>query len=223
MKSKLQKALLITTIAVLALCLAGCGENQLDKANKLLEEGSYQEALDIYSALDDQESVVAQVSQCKYFLLVNYIRDKGTITKDYSSESATVKIEARESGDIKLTFSNDFGSNGGKMGTTLATTISYGNTEAPIQGNYDFNLMGVYQQEKAEGILDLGTYRYGQNISWDSYDTSGSTIQGTATKPGLNFLSDVADETKTMIRGLHAVTQESGTDVSLSDIGFKNL
>ena len=149
MKTRFVRIFLLAAIATLMVCLVGCGENRLEKANKLLEEKAYREALDIYSTLDDQESVASQMSQCKYFLLVNYIRDEGTITKDYSSESAKVKVEARENGEIKLTFSNDFGANGGKMGTTLAAAISYGNTEAPIQGSYDFNLMGVYQQEKA--------------------------------------------------------------------------
>ncbi|MFR3273759.1 MAG: hypothetical protein ACLTQI_08085 [Slackia sp.] len=54
-------------LGVLSMLLVGCADKK-SEAGDLMAEGSYQEALEIYASLEQDEEVAKAMSECRYFL-----------------------------------------------------------------------------------------------------------------------------------------------------------
>ncbi|MEG0580019.1 MAG: hypothetical protein RR490_08895 [Niameybacter sp.] len=230
MKQKLWKMALVVGVTIFALCLAGCGESEEQKANKLYEAKSYQEALEIYNTLEnkDDEEVASRVIDCQFWLFIDYVRNNGSITIERSDHSTalpmTTKVEARESGEIKLTYIDSAFSSNVSSVTTLTLAIPHDKKEAAISGLYTMKTFGADATQTAKGVLDIGTYKMGDTIIWDDYTDTAKTANGFGgTSLGIKMLDGNKESIQKMINDLSNCMTRSGTGCKLKTIGFDKL
>ena len=63
----IMKRCLIALMTMLCVVLCGCATNE-SKADNLFDEGSYQEALEIYESLESSDEINSKESDCRYWL-----------------------------------------------------------------------------------------------------------------------------------------------------------
>lgn len=235
MRQRLLKIGVAVATAVLTLCLVGCGESPEEKADTLYENNSYKEALEIYNTLDnkDDDAVSSKISDCQFWLFINYVRDKGSVTIERSDHSTALpkstKIEARENGDIKLTYIDSDYTSFSSQNTGVANTTTYNmliphqGKEADVNGTYKTTTSGANATQTAKGILDIGTYRMGDTIIWDDYNDSASTSRGLNAMLGINMLESNGKDIQAMINDLSNCLTKSSTGCKLKTIGFDKL
>ena len=235
MKSKIGRVILVAGMLGFALLIAGCGESEEQKADKLYESNLYAEALEIYDTLanKDSEEVSSKISDCQFWLFIDYVRENGSITIERSGHSTalpmTTKVEARESGEIKLTYIDSAytslpSSNTGISDvTTYTLSIPHEGKEATIEAEYRSTTSGAKATQTAKGILDIGTYKIGDTITWDDYTDNVSTGTGFSTSLGVNVLETNAKDVQKMINDLSNCLVKSGTGCKLKTIGFDKL
>ena len=64
-------------LSTLLMALFGCADKKSEAAD-LMAEGSYQEALEIYSGLEQDEEVEKAMSECRYLLFLDYLKQEGS-------------------------------------------------------------------------------------------------------------------------------------------------
>lgn len=213
------KRCLIALMTMLCVVLCGCATNE-SKADNLFDEGSYQEALEIYESLESSDEINSKESDCRYWLFSEYVREKGGVTKNYSGKYYKVSVEARENGDLKCRYESDISAGSSSMLTELALSISYHQTEAELQGRANTNIGYASLSEKGTGVLDLGTYSLGSQVKWDDYSAGGMRVDGHATTSGKGGISNNSSDLRNLISGVKDILAESGTNATLSDLGF---
>ena len=214
----------------LVCCMFGCGSSELQKANDLYEEGSYREALEAYEALDDlDEDTMAKMSDCRFWMFVEKIRSEKKIetshTESGSNTMTNTVIEARESGEIVLSYEQWHTPSGAWTNTKYTMSIPYQQSEAKVTGYCKMMNSGAEAEQTAQGMLDIGLYDKGDDIDWESttdaaYGKSGLTGE---TSLGINVLNYNSAAFSLMIEDLQNTMSSSGTGITMKDIGFDNL
>lgn len=209
-------------VFAIALCvlLSGCATNE-SKADRLFDEGSYREALELYESLEPSDEISLKEADCRFWLFVEYAREKGGVTKDYPGKNYKVSVEARQDGNLKCRYESDLSVSSSGMLVELDLSISYHQAEAELQGRANTNIGYASLGEKGTGVLDLGTYSLGSQVKWDDYSASGMRIDGHATTSGKGLISDNSSDVRSLVSGIKDILIESGTSATLSDLGFE--
>lgn len=205
----------VVIVIVIVIVLAMTVFSPENKADRLFEQESYAEALKIYDSLASSDSIEAKKSQCRYFMFVEYLQAKGP----YKTQESDVgwRIEGYGNGDIKCSVSTNF-TEESYVGFQydIIMTIHYDNTSADLSGSFKMKVLSSIASENASGKLDLPSYTYGKNITWDSYSNTGSTTN--------SFLKSNSGTIQKIIQtGLKPALNASGTGATLKDLGFKQL
>lgn len=187
------------------------------KADKLYEEGSYAEAMEIYQTLDRSDEIDAKMSDCRYNLFVNHLFTDGPY-KTTEGEGVTWTVEGYANGDIKCSLQEKY--NGGvTAGNEMSyiITIHHGSTTADFSASEKIKILSQSMNESGSGKLDLPSYSYGKDITLDSYSNSGTTAGGSLIK------SNGSVVTKMIQKGLKGALNARVGGATLSDLGFTNL
>ncbi|MDO5041987.1 MAG: hypothetical protein Q4D92_00540 [Slackia sp.] len=210
--------------------MAVCAKSSaLNEADELYMAGSYREALDIYCTLEKNDEIESRINDCQFWGFIEYVRTSGGIeinhTEDGSNTLATVSIEARESGEIILTYEDVHTPMGVVETTKYTLSIPYGSKEAVVTGRYEVSNQAAKAVQTAEGILDIGLYSYGDDIEWDECTDDAKASSGllNETYLGLNVLLFNAGYYDLMISDLQHKMFLSKTGCTMQLIGFENI
>lgn len=187
------------------------------KADRLYEEGSYAEAMEIYQTLDRSDEIDAKMSDCRYNLFVSHLVADGPY-KTTEGESVAWTVEGYANGDIKCSLQQKY--NGGvTAGNEMSyiITIHHGSTTADFSASEKIKILGQSMNELGSGKLDLPSYSYGKDVTLDSYSNTGTTAGASMIK------SNGGVVTKMIQKGLKGALNARAGGATLSDLGFTNL
>lgn len=187
------------------------------KADRLYEEGSYAEAMEIYQALDRSDGIDAKMSDCRYNLFVSHLVTDGPY-KTTEGEGVTWTVEGYANGDIKCSLQEQY--NGGvTAGNEMShiITIHHGSTTADFSASQKIKILGQSMNESGSGKLDLPSYSYGKDVTLDSYSNTGTTAGASMIKSNGSVVS------KMIQKGLKGALNARAGGATLADLGFKNL
>ena len=187
------------------------------KADRLYEEGSYAEAMEIYQTLDRSDEIDAKMSDCRYNLFVSHLVADGPY-KTTEGESVAWTVEGYANGDIKCSLQQKY--NGGvTAGNEMSyiITIHHGSTTADFSASEKIKILGQSMNESGSGKLDLPSYSYGKDVTLDSYSNTGTTAGASMIK------SNGGVVTKMIQKGLKGALNARAGGATLSDLGFTNL
>ena len=210
-------------LGVLSMLLVGCADKK-SEAGDLMAEGSYQEALEIYASLEQDEEVAKAMSECRYFLFLDYLKQEGGATYSAPDKSYTVAVGKSGESGLQCTYSlATEDSIYASMGQTLVVAITYGKSDATLNASAQMNILNGKTQEKATGKLNLLEYVEGDEIEWDSVSSETIDIHGNPNTTDPTLLASNAEMIKRTVCGLESVAKKSGTEVTMADLGFANL
>lgn len=211
---------IVAVIAIAAIAIFALSSTVFSpqtKANQLYEEGSYAEALEIYETLESSEEIEAKISDCHYWLFVDYLLDNGTYKTHDSAGSYTV--EAFSNGDIKCSRNVEGSGYGASVNGQWTIVIHHGETNADFTASNSIQILRATTHETGSGTIDLPSYTYGKEITYDDLQSSGTTA--------VSSISPNADVVTTMIKtGFQGAINKSvsaNTKVTLADLGFTSL
>ncbi len=187
------------------------------KADRLYEEGSYAEAMEIYQTLDRSDEIDAKMSDCRYNLFVSHLVADGPY-KTTEGESVAWTVEGYANGDIKCSLQQKY--NGGvTAGNEMSyiITIHHGSTTADFSASEKIKILGQSMNESGSGKLDLPSYSYGKDVTLDSYSNTGTTAGASMIK------SNGGVVTKMIQKGLKGALNARAGGATLADLGFTNL
>lgn len=217
-KKGLVIAIVIAVVAIAAVtaALSMTEFSPQAKADKLYEEGSYAEAMEIYQTLDRSDEIDAKISDCRYNLFVSHLVTDGPY-KTTEGEGVTWTVEGYANGDIKCSLQEKY--NGGvTAGNEMSyiITIHHGSTTADFSASEKIKILGQSMNESGSGKFDLPSYSYGKDITLDSYSNTGTTAGASMIKSNGSVVS------KMIQKGLKGALNARG-GATLADLGFTNL
>lgn len=209
-------AIAVVAIAAMATALFMMALSPQAKADKLYEEGSYAEAMEIYQTLDRSDEIDAKMSDCRYNLFVSHLVTDGPYktTEGY----ATWTVEGYANGDIKCSLQEKY--NGGvTAGNEMSyiITIHHGSTTADFSASEKIKILSQSMNESGSGKLDLPSYSYGKDITLDSYSNTGTTAGASMIKSNGSVVS------KMIQKGLKGAISARAAGATFADLGFTNL
>lgn len=230
MKSLFWRIGVIATSIALVCCLFGCSDSKLEQADELYEQGSYSEALEIYESLGSQvdEETQEKIKDCNFWLFIDYVRSHGKIktshTVDGSSTMTDTVIEARESGEIIVSYEQWDTPSGTWTNTQYTFSIPYKASEAEVTGYCKISNSGAIAEQKASGVLDLGTYKQGDNVKLEITSDDARSRSGLInTSLGLDMFAYNSSIFEIMITDLQTAISDSGVDLTIEALGFKKM
>ena len=210
-------------LSTLLMALFGCADKKSEAAD-LMAEGSYQEALEIYSGLEQDEEVEKAMSECRYLLFLDYLKQEGGATYTAPDKSYTVSVGKSGENGLQCTYSfKTEESIYASMGQTLVVAVAYGDSDATLNASAEMNILNGKTKEKATGKLNLLDYTEGEQIEWDSISSETIDIHGNPNTVEPSLLSNNAEMIKRAVNGLESIAKKSGTEVTMADFGFANL
>lgn len=185
------------------------------KADKLYEQGSYAEALEAYEQVRSDNNA-AKMSDCRYQLFLGYLLSDGTYKT--SQGEVTWTVEGYSNEDIKCSLSGNVAEKSYVgFDEQWSITIHKGDTSADYSASCKAKILGKTINETGSGKLDLPSYTYGKEITFDDYENTGTVTGTTLIKKNSSTVA------KMIQKGLIGALQESGTDATLADLGFTSL
>lgn len=217
-KTRSKKPLIIGAAVVAVTIVAILGVLVLSpqaKADRLYEQGSYAEALEAYKALGSDENA-AKMSDCRYQTFLGYLLSAGPYKT--SQGDVTWTVEGYSDGGIKCSLSGNV-AEASYVGfdEQWSITIHHGETSADYSASCKAKILGRTINETGSGKLDLPSYTYGKEITFDDYENTGTTTGTTLIKKNSSTVA------KMIQKGLLGALGESGTEATLADLGFTGL
>lgn len=210
-------------LGALLMTLLGCTDKKSEAAD-LMAEGSYREALEIYSDLEQDEEVENAMSECRYFLFLDYLKQEGGATYTAPDKSYTVSVGKSGENGLQCTYSlKTEDSIYASMGQTLVMAITHGGGDATLNASAEMNILNGKTKEKATGKLNLLDYTEGKQVEWDSISSETIDIHGNPSTVEPSLLANNAEMIKRAVNGLESIAKKSGTEVTMADFGFVNL
>ncbi len=245
MKTTMKILAISLVSAFAACCITGCGPTELDNANELYEEGSYQEALAIYESIENpDEDTISKMDDCKWWEFVNYVRNSKEITINGTKQPVSdtlieFTITASQDGSVSVERFTQKASTASVIESKLTVSIPFQASVADVSGEYeeegfgaDYGMVAGMSLrfepsnflQQAEGKLDMALYTYGDEIEWET-DTNqyqeGS--QPTTTNMGRDELDNNKDAFADTIKALGEAMTDSNTGCTLKIAGFDKL
>jgi hypothetical protein len=217
---------LVTVFALFA--ATGCS-NKMAEADELYDQKDYAGALALYQELDEsqQEEVADKMSECRFWMYIDWLVGQGSEGYKYMSDSSTyltemTMVKGSSDGSITLDYSNSTVSDGDSSMYTFTVDIKHGETTATIAGTYQALTTagsGGTATEEANGTFDISTLKSGDKVSTTL--TKDVMRAGILTSSlGVNMLDYNSKFLTFMMDGLQETLEQSGTGCTLADIGF---
>ena len=207
----------IALVSIVAVVLSTTVFSPQTKADKLYEQGSYAEALEAYTAIGDEDKNGAKMSDCRYWMFVNWLLSEGPHATSEGDDN-TWTVEGFTNGDIKVSLSGGVGGNAyAGMDDSWVITIHHGQTSADFSASWKMKILSKISNETGSGKIDLPSYTYGKVVTLDDYEDSGNVA-------GSGFIRSNSGVVSKMIqKGLLGALASSGTGATLGDLGFAGL
>ena len=206
----------VAVVAIVAVVLSMTVFSPQTKADKLYEQGSYAEALEAYTAIGDEDKNGAKMSDCRYWMFVNWLLAEGPYKT--SEGEVTWTVEGYSNGDIKCSLGGDIAEKSYVgMDEQWTITVHHGETSADLSATCKVKILGRTISESGTGKIDLPSYTYDREITFDDYENTGTTTGASVIKSNSGFVS------KMIQKGLLGALTSSGTGATLSDLGFTEL
>lgn len=187
-------------------------------AESLVENKEFQEAINIYSELNDE----TKVSEAKRAWLANYIETNGTthadgyqITRNQGDQ--TISLIAAESGKYKVIIkqSNDVGYN------EIIITLMPENGAGFIQHEREisFTILGrtAYQKESGSCEIDTSVFNRGTMLNYNDYSAIGTGAEDMNASSFARSTMEFINDSKS---ALTQMLKETNIEINLSDLGF---
>ena len=217
-KRRVKRPLIIglAVVAIAAAAILGMSAfSPQAKADKLYEQGSYAEALEAYEQVGSDNNA-AKMSDCRYQLFLGYLLSDGPYKT--SQGEVTWTVEGYSNEDIKCSLSGNVAEKSYVgFDEQWSITIHKGDTSADYSASCKAKILGKTINETGSGKLDLPSYTYGKEITFDDYENTGTVTGTTLIKKNSSTVA------KMIQKGLIGALQESGTDATLADLGFTSL
>ena len=184
--------------------------------------GEYIEAIALYTELGDFEDSSTRISECKWDQFLAYISSQKNVTIDNIDGQSEASVELTAEGSKLLaTYTYDASDSGLLMMLTIE--INYNDPIASVAGLTKMAVLGAYSDETCAGTLNIDTYTKGGYLVWTTQSSEGKDLYGRATSGNYLLTTDVtASKLEALIGGIEEVIAESGLDITMSDLGFKN-
>ena len=206
----------IALVAIVAVALSTTAFSPQTKADKLYEQGSYAEALEAYTAIGDEDKNGAKMSGCRYWMFVNWLLAEGPYKT--SQGEVTWTVEGYSNGDIKCSLDGDIAEKSYVgMDEQWTMTVHHSETSADLSATCKVKILGRTINESGTGKIDLPSYAYDREITFDDYENTGTTTGTSVIKSNSGTVS------KMIQKGLLGALSASGTGATLSDLGFTGL
>ena len=187
-------------------------------AESLVENKEFQEAINIYSELNDE----TKVSEAKRAWLANYIETNGTahadgyqITKNQGDQ--TISLVAAESGKYKVIIKqgNDVGYN--EIIITLMPDTSTGFIQH--EREISFTILGrtAYQKESGSCEIDTSVFNRGTMLNYNDYSAIGTGAEDMNASSFARSTMEFINDSKS---ALTQMLKETNIEINLSDLGF---
>lgn len=187
-------------------------------AESLVENKEFQEAINIYSELNDE----TKVSEAKRAWLANYIETNGTahadgyqITKNQGDQ--TISLVAAESGKYKVIIKqgNDVGYN--EIIITLMPDTSTGFIQH--EREISFTILGrtAYQKESGSCEIDTSVFNRGTMLNYNDYSAIGTGAEDMNASSFARSTMEFINDSKS---ALTQMLKETNIGITLSDLGF---
>lgn len=185
------------------------------KADKLYEKELYAEALEAYEKIGS-DSNADKMSDCRYQLFLGYLLSDGPYKT--SQGGVTWTVEGYSNGDIKCSLSGNVAEKSYVgFDEQWSITIHKGDTSADYSASCKAKVLGRTINETGSGKLDLPSYTYGKEITFDDYENTGTVT-------GMTLIKKNSGTAAKMIqKGLLGALEESGIGTTLTDLGFTSL
>ena len=156
------------------------------------------------------------MSDCRYQTFLSYLLSAGPYKT--SQGDVTWTVEGYSDGDIKCSLSGNV-AEASYVGfdEQWSLTIHHGETSADYSASCKAKILGRTINETGSGKLDLPSYAYGKEITFDDYENTGTTTGTTLIKKNSGAVA------KMIQKGLLGALGESGTEATLADLGFTGL
>lgn len=156
------------------------------------------------------------MKDCRYWLFVDYLLAEGPFKT--SEGGVTWTVEGFSNGDIKASVSGDAtGNYNVGMEQSWVVAVHHDETSADFSASEKWKVLYRTMSESGSGKIDLPSYYFGKEITLDEYENSGTTA-------GVSFIKSNSGVISKMIqKGIRGALAASGTDTSLTDLGFSGL
>lgn len=187
-------------------------------AESLVENKEFQEAINIYSELNDE----TKVSEAKRAWLANYIETNGTAHTDgyqitRNQGDRTISLVASESGKYKVIIKqgNDVGYN--EIIITLMPDTSTGFIQH--EREISFTILGrtAYQKESGSCEIDTSVFNRGTMLNYNDYSAIGTGAEDMNASSFARSTMEFINDSKS---ALTQMLKETNIGITLSDLGF---
>ena len=135
-----------------------------------------------------------------------------------SQGEETWTVEGYSNGDIKYSLGGNVAEKSHVgFDKQWYITIHKGETSADYSASCKAKVLGKTINETGSGKLNLPSYTYGKEITFDDYENTGTVTGTTLIKKNSSTVA------KMIQKGLIGALRESGTDATLADLGFASL
>ena len=187
-------------------------------AESLVENKEFQDAINIYSELNDE----ARVSAAKRAWLADYIETNGTAHTDgyqitRNQGDRTISLVASESGKFKVIIKqgNDVGYN--EIIITLMPDTSTGFIQH--EREISFTILGrtAYQKESGSCEIDTSVFNRGTMLNYNDYSAIGTGAEDMDASSFARSTMEFINDSKS---ALTQMLKETNIEINLSDLGF---
>ncbi|MBR4289681.1 MAG: hypothetical protein IKT52_03460 [Oscillospiraceae bacterium] len=187
-------------------------------AESLVENKEFQDAINIYSELNDE----VRVSAAKRAWLADYIETNGTAHTDgyqitRNQGDRTISLVASESGKYKVIIKqgNDVGYN--EIIITLMPDTSTGFIQH--EREISFTILGrtAYQKESGSCEIDTSVFNRGTMLNYNDYSAIGTGAEDMNASSFARSTMEFINDSKS---ALTQMLKETNIEINLSDLGF---
>lgn len=193
-----------------------------------IDAGAYEEALTWLEPLGSYEDALQQVSNAKWLWLCTAIESNGgQLEVPAGTAGGSVFLRNDEGGTIEVAYENTGLLLGVPFESKMVITVTQDVREAPYAASYVSSSTSKIE-EIAEGTVDVALFTATANIPVETFsqtntDPDGGQIISTDTTDALMMEIILAEAKNAIAEGLPKLVEQSGTAVTLTDLGFVSL
>lgn len=216
----MKKILSIILALSMIFALSACGaKSKYEKGVDALNNGQYSEAREIFAEIMDYEDSAEQYRLAGFGMFKDYVEDKGELPLENLSNG---KITTSENG---LVISMGSGKSTAAVYFSWSMEVLPDSNMANVTVESKINGLGALAIENGKGQIDISSYNSGDEIKLDDYKIEGHKVDGSPLDSdfegtGLTGLNNRLDDA---IMAVKSLLSESGLNVTMDEIGFKNF
>lgn len=216
----MKKFLSVVLALSMLFALSACGaKSKYQKGVEALNNGQYSEAREIFAEITDYEDSAEKYRLAGFGMFKDYVEDKGELPLENLSNG---KITTSENG---LIISMGSGKSTDAVYFSWQMEVLPDSNMANVTVESKIDGLGALAIEKGKGQIDISSYNSGDEIKLDDYTIEGHKVDGSPLNSDFEGTGLIGLNNKLgdAISAVKALLSESGLDVTIDDIGFKNF